>query len=524
MSAAMTRLELEEKLKQAYTIAELASARSIKGYLDSVIIDSRPEPRRFAHVARPWQWKRTTYMMEPIEALCGLRPEFKGPRNTWETLPRGHDKTTGLARICNWVLAFSRKPIEIVAAAADFDQAALLVESMAAEARLNPWLAKRIVYGAKRIKGPGGILKILTADSATSFGLRADLVVCDEVTHWKKRDLWDTLWSGRQKRPGSVFVVITNAGTLGSWQHEIVEQVKTDDSWTVYEANGQLDSWMDAEAIQRDRALLPNGVARRVLDNVWIDPAEESGYLTRAEINLGTQLGATKNLVYTTSGLHGMEYVAAIDYGARRDRTSMCVMHRDLDGVYVLDRMDIIQGTPLAPVPIATVDSWIENVASNFNNPTIIIDPWQMEATVQKYEHRLRCTRFDGRSGKSNYEMAELLRSLLVNNQLAWYSDPAPLQVGKRKETLVDEMAGLIIKTTGSSYRFDHTNGLHDDRTVSMGMALVTLAGQQQVGPWVAPGSLLKPAPTDYCLRTPKFNGMFGLGLKPDSAGRNIFG
>jgi hypothetical protein len=199
-------------------------------------------------------------------------------------------------------------------------------------------------------------------------------------------------------------------------------------------------------------------------------------------------------------------------------------MHRDLDGVYVLDRMDIIQGTPLSPVPIATVDSWIENVASNFNNPTIIIDPWQMEATVQKYEHRLRCTRFDGRSGKSNYEMAELLRSLLVNNQLAWYSDPAPLQVGKRKETLVEEMAGLIIKTTGSSYRFDHTNGLHDDRTVSMGMALVTLAGQQQVGPWVAPGSLLKPAPTDYSLRTPKFNGMFGLGLKPDSAGRNIFG
>lgn len=143
---------------------------------------------------------------------------------------RGHDKTTGLARICNWVLAFSRKPIEIVAAAADFDQAALLVESMAAEARLNPWLAKRIVYGAKRIKGPGGVLKILTADSATSFGLRADLVVCDEVTHWKKRDLWDTLWSGRQKRPGSVFVVITNGGTLGSWQHDIVEQVKLDNN------------------------------------------------------------------------------------------------------------------------------------------------------------------------------------------------------------------------------------------------------------------------------------------------------
>jgi hypothetical protein len=524
MSAGYTRTELENKLKQAYAIAELASARSVKGYLDSVIIDSRPEPRRFAHVARDWQWKRADYMMQPIEALCGLRPDYKGPRNTWETLPRGHDKTTGLARLCNWVLAFSRKPIEIVAAAADFDQAALLTESMAAEARLNPWLAKRITFGTKRIKGPGGILKILTADSATSFGLRSDLVVCDEVTHWKKRDLWDTLWSGRQKRPGSVFVVITNAGTLGSWQHQILEQVMVDPTWTVFEAPGQLNSWMDAEAIQRDRALLPAGVAKRVLDNVWIDPAEESGYLTRSEIAIGTQLGVEKNLVYNTVGLHGTEYVASVDYGARRDRTAMCVMHLDSDGVYVLDRLDILQGTPGNPVPIASVDSWIEGVAANFFNPRIIIDPWQMEATVQKYEGRLRVERFDGRSGKSNYEMAELLRSLLVNKRLAWYADPAPLQVGRKRETLVDEMAALIIKSSGATYRFDHTNGLHDDRTVAMGMCLVTLAGLQQTGPWIKPPAVKQPAPTDYTLRTPQFRGMFGLGAMGATTPRGIFG
>ena len=522
MSAGYTRDQLEQQLQRAFHIAEVASARSMKGYLDSVIIDSRPEPRRFAHVARDWQWRRLDYMLSPIESLCGLRPEYKGPRNTWETLPRGHDKTTGLARICNWVLAFSRKPIEIIAAAADFDQAALLTEGMQAEARLNPWLAKRITFGTKRIKGPGGVLKILTADSATSFGLRSDLIVCDEVTHWKKRDLWDTLWSGRQKRPGSVFVVITNAGTLGSWQHEILEQIKTDPSWTVYEAPGQLNSLMDAEAIQRDRALLPNGVARRVLDNVWIDPAEESGYLTKQEIAIGTQLGIEKKLVYNSAGLHTNEYVAAVDYGARRDRTAMCVMHVDSDGVYVLDRMDILQGSPGNPVPIASVDAWVESVANNFHNPLIIIDPWQMEATVQKFENRLRVERFDARSGKSNYEMAELLRSLLVNKRLAWYPDPAPLQVGKRRETLVEEMSALIIKTTGAAYRFDHTNGLHDDRTIAMGMCLVTLAGLHQSGPWIKPPAVHKPAPIDYTLRTPQFKGLFGLGEQ--GSGRSIFG
>lgn len=518
------RKEMIQRLANAHAIAEVASARSIKGYLDSVVIDSRPEPRRFAHIAHDWQWKRLDYMTPPIEALCGLRPEYHGPRNTWETLPRGHDKTTGLARLCNWVLAFSRKPIEIVAAAADFDQAALLVESMSAEARLNPWLAKRITYGAKRIKGPGGVLKILTADSATSFGLRCDLVVCDEVTHWKKRDLWDTLWSGRQKRPGAVFVVITNAGTLGSWQHDIIETVKEDPTWTVYEAPGQLTSWMDQEAIQRDRALLPNGVARRVIDNVWIDPSEESGYLTRSDIAIGSTVGQELNLQYTTSGLHGVEYVASVDYGARKDRTVMSVMHRNPDGIYVLDMMDIIQGTPEHPVSIASVEDWLERVILGFNNPLIVIDPWQMEGTVQKFENRSRVERFDGRSGKANYEMAELLRSLLVNRQLGWYQNPAPLLKGRKTESLPDEMAALIIKTSGSAYRFDHTNGLHDDRTVSMGMCLVTIAGQSISPIWVKPSSLIKTPQVDYTLKRTNFNGMFGLDLKQSVPVRKIFG
>lgn len=506
----MTRDELEKRLSQAYTVAEMASARSIRGYLDSVVIDSRPEPKRFSLVARDWQWRRTEYMTPPIESLCGLRPGFQGPRNTWETLPRGHDKTTGIARLCNWVLAFSRKPIEICAAAADWDQAALLTESMLAEAKLNPWLAKRLQFGVKRIKGPGGLLKILTADSSTNFGLRSDLVVCDEVTHWKKRDLWDTLWSGRQKRPGSVFVVITNAGTLGSWQHDIIEQVKLDPTWTVYEAQGQLDSWMDAAAIQRDRALLPRGVAKRVFDNIWIDPSEESGYLTRPEIETALRVGEEINATQQVAGLHGVEYVAGIDYGARRDRTAMCVMHRNPDGIYVLDTMEILQGSPGNPVPIAYVESWIEKVANSFNNPRIVIDPWQMEGTVQKYENRLLVERFDARSGKSNYEMAELLRSLLVNRHLAFYPNPAPLQVGNRSETLVDEMAALVIKQSGALYRFDHSSNMHDDRTVCMGMVLVTLAGMQPRGPWVSVPQIKTPPNVDYSLR-PLRSGMYGL-------------
>ncbi|MFZ9794275.1 MAG: hypothetical protein ACO3F3_18270, partial [Gemmataceae bacterium] len=263
------------------------------------------------------------------------------------------------------------------------------------------------------------------------------------------------------------------------------------------------------------------GMAKRVLDNIWIDPAEESGYLTRPEIEIALEVGKEIGATYQTSGLHGVEYVASVDYGARRDRTAMCVMHRNGDGIYVLDTMEVLQGSPGNPVPIAYVESWIEKVANNFHNPRIVIDPWQMEGTVQRYENRLRVERFDGRSGKSNYEMAELLRSLLVNRKLAFYPDPAPLQVGNRRETLVDELAALIIKQAGAVYRFDHSTGLHDDRTVCMGMALVTLAGMHQSGPWIKVPALKESAKVDYSLK-PLRGTVYGLNQDRDTI--RIFG
>jgi len=506
-----SRKAIETKLELAWKIAEKASSNSILAYLQSVVIDSRPSPNRFGAIARKWQWDRASYMIPPIESLCGLRSNYKGPRSVWETMPRGHDKTTGLARLCNWVLAFSKKQVEIVAAAVDWDQAALLTESMIAESKLNPWLAKRITYGTKRIKGPGGYLKVLTADSATNFGLRSDLVVIDEITHWKKRDLWDVLWSGRQKRPGSVFLVITNAGTLGSWQHEILEQIKTDPTWLIYQAPGQLNSWMDLEAIERDRALLPAGMAKRVLDNIWIDPAEESGYLTRSEIEIAIKLGEELGLEKRVDGRQGVEYVAAIDYGARKDRTALTILHRENDGIYVVDAMEVFQGTPGNPVQISLIEQWIEDISNRFNNPRIVIDPWQMEGTVQRFENRLRVERFDGRSGKANYEMAELIRSLIVNRKLAWYKNAGYLRVKNKVETLADEMAGLVIKPAGSVYRFDHMTNSHDDRTVSLGMALVTLAGMDIKGPWIKPPTI-QTRKVDYSLKPLNLNGVFGLG------------
>jgi phage terminase large subunit-like protein len=313
------------------------SSLSAVDYLRQVVIDSRPEPRRWGDVAYPWQLDLGARVAPMIEAVAGLRKGYTGPRNFWATLARGHDKTSFIGRLLNWALAYGKTPIKMSAAAADGDQAGLLREAMQAEASLNPWLADRLSFGREFVRGRGGNLRILSADAASAFGRRDDLVVCDELTHWvgerggKGERLFSALWSGRSKRPGSVFVVISNAGVIDSWQWAAMQEAKKDPArWLVFAPDGRLPTWMRPEDIDALRAMLPPATARRVLDNVWIDPAEASGYLNRAQIVACEDESLAYQPVAPWSR-EGIAYYAAIDYGPRRDRTALGVVHREPD-------------------------------------------------------------------------------------------------------------------------------------------------------------------------------------------------
>lgn len=480
---------LRHRLALSYELARRESRGSPLAYLDRVVIDSRPEPRRFGLVARDWQWRLYRPVVPALRAICGHTPPYGGPRCFWRTLPRGHDKTSHLARLANYGISFAARPVEIVVAAGDSDQAELLKEAMQREAELNPWFGRALKFHRKRVYGPSGVVKINTADAPTSFGLRAGIYVCDEITHWAKPDLWTALWSGRDKVPGAMFVVLTNAGMLGSWQHDLLVEAQRDPvTWDVYEAPGQLNSWMSPEEIEKTRRMLPPAEARRLFDNNWIDPAEECGYLTRAELLACEELGAEKGLVFQARGITGQCYVASIDYGPKRDRTALCVAHQDTTTGHVhVDRLEVWQGSPEAPVLISKVREWLDGVITNFRPLWLVVDPYQMEELIQDYSRRLPVERFESRGGKANYEMAELFRSLIVNRQIAWYPGAGGLPVGGKAETLVDEVAGLVTKQMAYGYRVDHESTKHDDRFSALGMACVTLLHRPRPASWTAP-------------------------------------
>jgi len=284
-----TIADLELKLRLDHEAADRAARATFPGYLKAVVADSRPDPRKFGKIAEPWQWSRAASLGPAIESICRVphRPRYDGPPNFWFGYSKGHDKTGFIARTFNYVLGYARRPLTLYACAEDRDQAKLIRDAMKRELDLNPWLAARVQVNNYEAFGVdnGSKLEILASDSDSAQGKTPDIMVFDEITHWSDEEFFDAMYSARNKRPGSIVVVLTNAGIKNTWQWELRNQAAASPRWKFFEQPERvmLASWMDAKAIAEDRKLLIPSEAARLLDNRWIDPGEANGYLLLAD-------------------------------------------------------------------------------------------------------------------------------------------------------------------------------------------------------------------------------------------------
>ncbi len=466
-------------LKKVQAAIDSASRDSLRLFLDKLVVDRVPEPMRFELIREPWQMKLLEPMIPVVESVAGLR-DYRGPRSFWRTLCRGHNKTTSIAWLCCWLLAYSRRPLEMTAAAADSQQAGLVYKSMQRVAELNPWLGERLAFKQNLVLGPqtNSELQILASDTKSAYGGRYDLILCDELTHWQNSNMWNALLSGRMKRTsadgtqGPVFIVITNAGYTGSWQHDMLEAAKRDHAqWDVYDREGFLANWVDKAVLASDRAKLVPGEARRLFDNAWV-AAGEGGYITESE----ARACEDSSLSPQWRGQPGVQYVASIDYGSKKDKTALTVIHQRSDGIVVVDRQDVWQcENPGEPVPVGRVEAWVEEIARSFNRPLFVVDPWQMEGSIQRWEQYLNVVRFEYQGGKANYRLAEAVRTAVVSGRLKWYPGCGRLRHRDGTDsTLTSEMASVTIQPTQYGYRISHEASGHDDRVISLGMGLLS--------------------------------------------------
>jgi hypothetical protein len=249
-------------------------------------------------------------------------------------------------------------------------------------------------------------------------------------------------------------IVITNAGVKGSWQQKA--RAALADSGYLFAAPGVIASWIRPEDLALTEANVPALVYRRDYGNVWVDSA--GGFITREDLARCVDPDWRPQIAGDAL-VEG--YVYALDLGLTKDRTARAMVHLDRDGqVVVLDSHKVWQGTRGDPVLIADVEADMAACDEQFYHPLMLVDPWQMQGTIQRLRGKYHLEEFTFTS-ENVRRLSANLYSLLHNGQLRLYPDA----------DLEREILALEVKATGYGWRIDHTAQGFSDQAMALGMA-----------------------------------------------------
>lgn len=362
--------------------------QSPAAYRDALLIDTDGGPRPLRECLDPWQrddfaalddgWRR---------AVVGSTVSAKYQRG-WLERGRGHSKTGDLAVMVSWTLFASRRPLSGIGAAGDQEQARLLRDAIGRLCYYNPWLAAVLEVQNYRVinSHTGSSLDIITSDAPTSYGLTPDFIIADEVVHWKKRDLWDSLLSSAAKRSNCMFVVITNAGIAleDEWQWQTREIVRTDTNWYFSRLDGPIASWITKDRLAEQERLLPGVAFQRLWMNQWTSGGGDA--LRPEEI----AAAFIDDLQPATSAVPGFQYVAGLDAGVSRDASALCVLGIRRShyghGQIRLAHTQVWRPTKGQKVNLADVENALLDAHERFNLKTINYDPWELRYLASRLQ------------------------------------------------------------------------------------------------------------------------------------------
>lgn len=447
-----------------------------------------------AALLQSWQERDFAALDSAWMSLAGLSPSASIVRRAYIERPRGHSKTTDMAIQCAWILQSARDTVRGLAAAADQDQAQLLHAAMADHVRRHQYLHPDLIVQQHLIRNrrTHSQLTVISSDVNSSWGLLPDFVICDELCHWSKPDLWYSLCSSAAKRPLCVLAVLTNAGVGTGWQWNVREAARASSGWHFSSLQGSQAPWISAASLDEQRRLLPPGVYARLWENVWQRSDGEFVSLLEAEACRDSESFEQPR------GQRERGYFAAVDYAEKHDRTVGVVVHREGDTIRV-DRMDVAVPQPGRPVLVAWVETWIERIARDFPGVQFVLDEYQLLSVLQRYEARYPLKRFDFSGGRGNHALAVTLRNLILHRRVRWYPGCGQLPDLAERDDLETELASLITRSVSAGrMRIDHRHepGAHDDRAFALGAACLEALHA-------------KPGDTTFALTPPNADGSF---------------
>ncbi len=458
-------------------------------------IDADGKTVPLAKALDPWQAKDFARLDPGWRRVAGQSAE--GPSRGWIERPRGHSKTSDIAVMVAWALFASRRKIKGVVAAIDRDQARLDRDAIDTLVRLNPWLGQVLKVGQYEVTNTrtGSRLEIISSDAASSYGLLVDFIVCDEVTIWPKRDLFDSLLSSAAKRKNCLLLCIGNAGFVDSWQWELREAVRQDAAWYFSRLDGPVASWITEANLAEQKRLLPRIAYERLWLNIWGSGSGDA--LDPDDVDRAVRLkGPTKR------AKPGWCYFAGLDLGLSRDAAALAVV-----GVHVgwreetevaaelsdrqrmlieagladepepsysceevegtgrlrLARMEVWTPPSKGKVDLETIEEKIVQLHGVFGMP-VAADPWQAAYLIERLKKqgiRIESMDFTGNNLKS---MCSAVLEAFTESNIGLYNHPR----------LIADLKALRVVEKSYGVRLESPRGLngHGDCATALAIAL----------------------------------------------------
>ncbi len=430
--------------------------------LDQMVMDDGPV---FREVCEPWE---DEHILTPIFA----RDEQGLPRYSllYLQLMKGAGKTTLLA-MCSNAEAVLFPYTFTYLLAGDRDQADILLDFAWDFLERNPSLRRL----AKRLKGEikfdnGSKIIRMSSDAFTSHGLggrgRRFRYRFDEFWNQPSRDLFDAFFISSGKRPDSQGVILTNPGhNTQTICHEVRELCRTQVSAKFYhyeptdiEPKHITKEWRE----QMDKAL-PAVVRERWIGNRWVSTGS---FCTEEDLARCRDHALAPRLM----GSADRYYVASLDFGLVKDRTALVIVHGSAGGAEV-DFIRCWEGSPDSPVLIADIEADLLRVARDFRLSALVIDPWQMQGTIQKLRALGVPVKEFTFSSANLKRLSQNLYFVINSGLVRWYPDG----------DLEAELLALNVVPTSSGWKLDHAASGFSDRAIALGMALLEIMSTPQI-------------------------------------------
>ncbi len=452
---------------------------------------SLDEQKKFRKICQSWQKKDFEALDPAWKKLAGypVKPPFQ---RAYIERPRGHSKTSDMAIQLAWIIQHSSTQLSGLVAAADREQASLIWEAIRKIANLNPRLCPDLVFRKHLVinSQTGTQLDIISSDVSSSWGALPDFVICDELCHWEKPEMWHSLLSSSAKKPNSVLAVLTNAGFGRGWHWDVREAAKNSNQWYFSTLDGSKAPWIQHQWLEEQKDLLPKPVYERLWLNRW--QHSDGAFITLEEAESCCDL----SLKQADAGEPGQHYIAAIDYAEKRDYTVGVLIHHDGKRI-VVDRCDVVVPSEGNPVKVFWVENWMKKIKEQFHQVHFILDEYQLLSTIQKLENKYSIERFQFQGGKGNHSLAVCLRKLIIHQEIGWYPGCGQLPDREERDDLETELSSLLLKQKPNGYcRIDHIQDgrHHDDRSFALGAAALHLETQATGQEWmeVTPSTVME--------------------------------